>query len=180
MASVFATLSRWKDLVQPVHQVAEGALTRKVLALQWCHCGCDFCFLASQVALETSEFPNSKLNWGNRSRSALTVTENRAGRDFMKWFRSSCSKAGWTHSQHFIFAILTIQRYQHDLSELSMGHLRFCLCNRSRKRWVGETQASELSFSPYVAYNGYIVDYLHLYPWCLLLCCFRQKGSNNK
>lgn len=139
-----------------------------------------FLFLGIPVALETSDFSNSMLNWGNRSRSALTVTENRAGRDLRKWFRSPCSKAGWTHSQHFIFAILTIQRYQHDLSELSVGYLRLRLCNRDRKRWVGETQGSELSFSPYPPDNWYIADYLPLYLWCLLLCCFRQNKPNNK
>lgn len=155
------------------------SLTQKVLALHWWHCGCDSYFLVFQVALETSDFPDSKLNWWNRSLSALTVTDNRAGRDLRKWFRSSCSKARWTHSQHFIFAILTIQRYQHDLSRLSMKYLRLCLWNRDRRRWAGGRLASELSFSPYLFDNRYLIDYLPLYPWCLLLWCFRQNKPNN-
>lgn len=47
------------------------------------------------------------------------------------------------------------------------------------ERWAGERQASELSFSPYLTDNGYLLDYLPLYPWCLLLCCFRQNKPNN-
>lgn len=175
MASVFVTLSRWQDLVQ---SVAERAWHRK----------CWPCTDATVAVISGSWY--SRLHY----RPQISLTQNLidgAGlAQHWQWQRTELEGTLGSdldrpalRQDEPIPNVSSLQSWQSkDTNMTSPNYLWDILgfvSETETERWAGERQASELSFSPYLTDNGYLLDYLPLYPWCLLLCCFRQNKPNN-